>query len=130
MKKLRGIQILQRGENFLSCWKELASEDTEFCGTRYPDLKSAVEAAKAAREKVRSAELLLSGLRFERDRAERTLADKLIQVACGVRGTPGFGDDCGFYRALGFIPHSQKRSGRPRKPKTLLKSDQDAQASK
>lgn len=127
MKKLRGIHILKRGEHFLCCWKELATEDTVFSGTHYRDLKSDVEAAKAAREKVRAAELLLSGLRLERDRAERTLADKLIQVACGVRGTPGFGEDCGFYRALGFIPHSEKRSGRPRKPKTPPKPELTSQ---
>ena len=126
MKKLRGIHILKRGEQFLCCWKELASEDTVFCGIRYRDLETDVKAAKAAREKVRAAELLLDALRLKRDRVERSLADRLIQVASGVRGTPGFGEDCGFYSALGFIPHSEKRSGRPRKPKTPPKSDQNA----
>jgi hypothetical protein len=35
MKKLRGIHILKRGEQFLCCWKELVSEETVFCGIGY-----------------------------------------------------------------------------------------------
>ena len=30
---------------------------------------------------------------------------------------PDYGDDSPFYRALGFIPHSEIRTGRPRKPR-------------
>ena len=121
MEKLRGSHILERGEKFLSCWKELATQETKFAGMSHQELKDEVEAVKAARERVRSVELWLRSLRYERDQADRKLAKKLMRVASGVRGDPAFGEDCGFYRALGFVPISENRSGRPRKPKTQTK---------
>jgi hypothetical protein len=42
---------------------------------------------------------------------------KLMRVASGVRGEPAYGEDCGVYRALGFVPLSENRSGRPQKKK-------------
>ena len=41
----------------------------------------------------------------------------LIRLANGVRGHPDYGDDSPFYTALGFVPHNEIRSGRPRKPR-------------
>ncbi len=117
MEKLRGSHILERGERFLTCWKELASTETRFAGMSHQELKDEVEVAKAARERVRSVETWLRSLRFERDQADKKLASKLMRVASGVRGDPAFGEDCGFYRALGFVPFSEIRSGRPRKPR-------------
>jgi hypothetical protein len=62
-------------------------------------------------------ELWLQGLRLERDQADQKLAKKLMRVAAGVRGEPAYGEDCGVYRAMGFVPLSENRSGRPRKKK-------------
>ncbi len=118
MKKLRGSHIMERGEKFLSCWKELASQDTSFAGIGHQELKDEMEAAKIAREQVQAAEMRLRSLRFQRDQADRKLAEKLMRLASGVRAEPGYGEDSGFYRALGFVPLSENRSGRPRKPKT------------
>jgi hypothetical protein len=64
-----------------------------------------------------TAEASLSGLRLKRDQTERVLADQLIGLAYSVRAHPEYGSDSQFYRALGFIPDSENRSGRPRKPK-------------
>ena len=115
MEKLRGSHLLDRGERFLTCWQELATPETEFAGIRHQELKDGVATAQAARERVRAVELWLRGLRLERDQADRQLAVKLQRVASGVRADPAFGDDCGLYRALGFVPLSENRSGRPRK---------------
>jgi hypothetical protein len=38
-----------------------------------------------------------------------------------VPAEPAYGEDCGVYRALGFVPLSENRSGRPRK-KTAVKA--------
>lgn len=117
MEKLRGPHIVERGEHFLLCWKEQVPEGTRFAGIDRKDLKYEVEAAKEARERVRSVEIWLRSLRFERDQADRKLAKKLMKVAAGVRADPEHGEDCAFYRALGFVPLSENRSGRPRKKK-------------
>ena len=117
MEKLRGPNILKRGERFLTIWKHLTPEHERFAGIDYQELHAEVDAAKEARERVRAAELWLRGLRLERDQADRKLAKKLIRLASGVRGEPAYGEDCGVYRALGFVPLSENRSGRPRKKK-------------
>jgi hypothetical protein len=118
MEKLRGPNIVKRGEQFLRTWKHLASDQENFAGIDYQELHAEVDGAKAARERVLAVESWLRGLRLERDQADRKLAKKLIRVACGVRAEPAFGEDCGVYRALGFVPLSENRSGLPRKKKT------------
>jgi hypothetical protein len=115
MEKLRGIHILERGEKFLRVWKHQAPRQEHFAGIDYQELQSEVEAVKEVRERLRAAELLLRALRQERNQADQKLAKKLIRLANGVRAEPGYGDDCGLYRALGFVPFSEIRSGRPRK---------------
>ncbi len=117
MEKLRGPLILERGERFLSVWKHQTPEHERFAGIDYQELHAEVEAAKEARERVLAAEISLRGLRLERDQADRKLAKKLMRVAAGVRGEPAYGEDCGVYRAMGFVPLSENRSGRPRKKK-------------
>jgi hypothetical protein len=117
MEKLRGANIVKRGERFLTIWKHQAPEQERFAGIDYQELNAEVDVAKEARERVRGAEMQLRGLRLERDQADRKLAKKLMRVASGVRGEPAYGDDCGVYRALGFVPLSENRSGRPQKKK-------------
>jgi hypothetical protein len=117
MEKLRGPNIVKRGERFLRTWKHQASDQENFAGIDYQELHAEVDGAKAARERVLAVESWLRGLRLERDQADRKLAKKLIRVACAVRAEPAYGEDCGVYRALGFVPLSENRSGRPRKKK-------------
>jgi hypothetical protein len=118
MEKLRGPNIVKRGERFLSVWKHQAPEHERFAGIDYQELEAEVNAAKEARERVLAVESWLRGLRLERDQADRKLAKKLIRVAAGVMAEPEYGEDCGVYRAMGFVPFSENRSGRPRKKKT------------
>ena len=115
MEKLRGIHILERGEHFLSVWKHQAPEQERFAGFDCQELEADVGAAQQAHERVRDAEILLRGLRLERDQADQKLASKLLRIAYGVRAEPTCGEDSGIYCALGFVPLSRNRSGRPRK---------------
>ncbi|MEY4245127.1 MAG: hypothetical protein RLZZ245_2712 [Verrucomicrobiota bacterium] len=119
MEKLRGSHILERGELFLRVWQHQAPQHERFAGIDCQELNAEIDAVKAARERVRAAETLLRGLRLERDQADRKLAKKLMRIASGVRAEPAFGEDCGVYRALGFVPLSENRGGRPRKPSTV-----------
>lgn len=116
MKKLRNHHILARAHDFLATWKQLAP-DAMFGQTAVDELERKVGNAEQIRQEILSAEVRLSRLRLERDQTERALADELIRLANGVRGNPDFGPDSSFYRALGFVPKSENRSGRPRKPR-------------
>ena len=115
MKKLRNQHILQRARDFLVAWLQFAPQD-EFGSITAEELGNDIRNAEVARKEIMRLEARLNGLRMRRDRTERAIADKLIRFACAVRGTPVYGEDCPFYRALGFIPKSERRSGRPRKP--------------
>lgn len=119
MEKLRGPHILERGELFLRVWQHQAPQHERFAGIDCQELNAEIDAVKEARERVRAAETLLRGLRLERDQADRKLAKKLMRIASGVRAEPAFGEDCGVYRALGFVPLSENRGGRPRKSSTV-----------
>ncbi len=117
MKKLRNSHILARASAFLRTWHLLAP-GTGFYGMTPEQLQAEISQAEQIREEIRTAETRLSGLRLKRDQTERALADRLIGLAAGVRADPDFGSDSPFYCALGFVPDSENRSGRPRKPKS------------
>ena len=114
MKKLRDRHILDRGRHFASCWKNLAPDEV-FSGITLDELTVECDEVKKIRDRIAAAESKLRGLRLERDQADRKLAKQLKRVAAGVRADPDHGEDCGFYRALGFVPKSEICSGRPRK---------------
>jgi hypothetical protein len=118
MEKLRGPNIVKRGDRFFRIWKHQAPDQENFAGIDYQELHAEVDGANAARGRILAVESWLHGLRLERDQADRKLAKKLIRVACGIRAEPAFGEDCGVYRALGFVPLSENRSRRPQKEKT------------
>ena len=52
MEKLRGPNIVKRGEQFLRTWKHLASDQENFAGIDYQELHAEVDGAKEARERV------------------------------------------------------------------------------
>ncbi len=113
---LSNAPILARARDFLATWRNLAPT-AKFGGTSADELELKMREAERIRQEILSAEVHLSGLRLKRDQCERALADELIRLAFGVRGHPEYGSDSPFYRALGFIPKSENRSGRPRKPR-------------
>ena len=86
-------------------------------------LQAKISQAERIRKEIMTAEVRLSGLRLKRDQTERALADRLIGLASSVRGHPDYGSDSPSYRALGFVPDSENRSGRPRKPKPWSQAD-------
>lgn len=116
MKKLRNHHILARARDFLVAWRQLAPA-ARFSDMTADELEAEMRKSVKIRKEIMSAEARLSGLRLKRDQTERALADRLILLSHGVRGHPDYGADSPFYRALGFVPHSENRSGRPRKRK-------------
>ena len=50
-----------------------------------------------------------------RDEAEASAKETMRLAAHGVRGNPLFGDDSRLYRAMGFVPLSERQSGLTRR---------------
>ena len=116
MQKLRHHHILDRTVNFLTCWTTQAADAT-FAGIQPADLAAETALAQKAREEVLAAEAALRALRHTRNQADRRLAAVLRRFANGVCAHPDYGSNSPFYRALGFVPDSENRGGRPRKPR-------------
>lgn len=116
LQKLRNHHVLARGEHFLTCWRSLAPK-ASFAQMTPEELDTECQKVRDVDYRIRALETALRGLRVERRKTNRRLADVLIRFASSVRGSAGFGEDCPFYRALGFVTISENRSGRPRKPK-------------
>ena len=69
------------------------------------DIRKTMDAAKTK----------LAGLMLKRDKANDELNATLVRIANAIRGNPDFGLDCELYRSLGFVPLSERKSGK-RKP--------------
>ena len=106
----------------LSAWGELAP-DAEFAGLTLAQFKAKVKPSLDARAEVTILETQLKATRQTRNLADGVSNEMALAVINGVRSTPGYGDNSALYRALGYIPKDQRRSGlvRPSTPVPTLK---------
>ena len=118
MSQLRNKPVMARAQQTLSAWRQFGP-DVEFAGIKSSVLEAQMRNAQVVRDQILAAETLLDRLRMARDHGERALSEQLTLIGYGVCGHQDFGDDCALYRAMGYVPRSENRSGRPRKPKTL-----------
>lgn len=109
-------KIPERIHAFRAAWRELAG-DASFAGMTYAEFVAATEPSLAAREDIVTMMGQLKGKRAERSITDDAVANVLSLVVNSVRGTPGYGEDCSLYRALGFVRKSDRRSGLTHKKK-------------
>ena len=95
-------------------WKEQAPSAV-FAGKTLADLETAIAAHTGANLEVDKASKALSAaLKTRGD--ENTALNELLQVIVrGVAGHADYGDNSPLYRAMGFIPRSERASGLTRK---------------
>jgi len=67
----------------------------------------------AVRARHKAAQAQVRGITLERARADELLNEQFVRIANSVRGNPEYGVDSPFYRALGFVPKSERK--RPRR---------------
>jgi hypothetical protein len=106
----------RKAEDIHLVWKEQAP-NAVFAGKSLTDLETALDAVQeAGREiakltKARSAALKVRGERVA------ALTPLLRNIVKGVQGHPEYGEDSPLYRAMGFVPFSERGSGLTRRPK-------------
>ena len=98
-------------------WKEQAPEAL-FAGKTLAELEAAIGAVDAANEDLKVKEQARSAAVKMRGEKVKSLATMLRTVVRGVQGHPDHGEDSPLYRAMGFVPFSERRSGlsRNRRP--------------
>ncbi len=110
-------QLGRKAEDFRIAWKHQAPEST-FGGKTLADLEADIAALDAATEGVDIASSNRSAALRARDQKKEELNRTLRSVMRGVQADPAHGEDSPLYRAMGFVPLSERGSGLTRKTET------------
>lgn len=108
--------VSARRSQFIASWREYAPDET-FAGISLEQFEESTLAPLETRARLVEARTKISGLQLERNQADRAMNDTMVIVAHAIRGNPAYGEDGPFYRSLGYIPKSERRSGRSHRTK-------------
>ena len=102
-----------RREQFLAAWREYAP-GASFSGIDLAMFEADTQVLPDRSKIMEELKTKMTGAKLARDQAEQFVNDQMVRIALAIRGSEAYGEDCPFYRALGFIPKSERRTGRPR----------------
>ncbi len=114
MTKYSTAAVSRKRAQFLSSWEEYA-QDKSFAGMTLAEFQTKSMEPLDVRKDLGDARTKVSGLILKRDQADVTLNEDFLLIAHAIRADKDFGEDCPFYRSLGFVPKSERKNGR-RKP--------------
>jgi len=100
----------------LSGWENIAPTDS-FAGMTLAQFKEAVKPSVEARKEIDRLDDLLTKMMEQRDQADVATAPKLQAVVAGVLADPKHGPNSGLYKAMGYVPTSEKKTGKTNKRK-------------
>ncbi len=109
-------EIEERIERFLNAWRTLAPNKS-FGGMTFAQFEAAVAPSLAARARIDGLEAQIKEAISDRDAADGNTTTKMQLVVYGVLADPEEGNDSPLYKALGYTPKSEIKSGLTRKPK-------------
>lgn len=102
----------------VNAWEDLAP-DASFAGLTLAQFKTKVKPSFDTRTEVSTLETQLKAARQSRNNADAVSNDAALNVVNGVRSAPGFGENSALYKALGYVPKNERKSGLVR-PSTNL----------
>ena len=101
-------------ESFLrdvvSAWTELAPT-AEFAGLTPAQFQAKVEPSFTIRAQIASLQQQIKALRHARNSADRVSNKEVLKVISCVRSASEFGEDSALYKAMGYVPKSERKSG-------------------
>ncbi len=110
--------VSTRRTQFIAAWREHAPEAT-FDGSTLAQFEAETLEQLSVSLLMETAKAQIAGLMMDRDQAHSAMNRKMVMVAKAVRGHLDYGDDSKVYRAMGYVPQSERKSGLTRKLKTL-----------
>lgn len=110
MAKYTNKTVSQRRDQFLSSWREFAP-DVTFAGLTLAQFEEESNKPLDVRKDMVDAKTKVKGLKLKRDKADEIQTGVFVQLAHAIRGHELYGEDCEFYRSLGFIPKSERKTG-------------------
>jgi hypothetical protein len=111
MAKYSTTVVTRKRAQFLSSWAEYA-QDKSFAGLTLAEFDAKSMEPLNVRKDLGDARTKAAGLILKRDQADAVLKDALLLIAHAIRADKDFGEDCPLYRSLGFVPKSERRTGR------------------
>ena len=106
----------RKAEDISLVWKEQAPEAV-FAGKPLVDLETSLAELQQSNVDLKIRDQARSAAVKTRDDKLKSLAALLRNVVKGVQGHPEHGEDSSLYRAMGFVPFSERRSGLTRRTK-------------
>jgi hypothetical protein len=104
----------EKAEDIRLVWQEQAP-DALFAGKPLAELEAAIRAVETANTDLKIKDQARSAAMKMRDEKLKDLTILLRTVVKGVQGHPEYGEDSPLYRAMGFVPISERRSGLTRR---------------
>lgn len=108
-KKYPKLEV--RRDLYVTAWRQLAATES-FGGMTLEQFIASTEAAMTAREDIVNAKALLSSLIGQRVLADADARKAHSLVINAVRGNPQFGENSPLYRAMGFVPMGERKTGK------------------
>jgi hypothetical protein len=106
-----------KARDFQRAWSELVPE-ASFAGMTLADFETALAPFDAAAKDLNDLTVQAAAAKTVLNQEESALRGMLNKVAHSVRADLNHGDDSPLYRAMGYIPRSERASGLTRKDKT------------
>jgi hypothetical protein len=100
----------RKAEDIRLAWKEQAPE-AEFAGITLAELETSLAEVQQSNEDLKIKDQARSAAVKTRDEKLATLTTMLRTVVRGVQGHKEYGEDSPLYRAMGFVPISERSSG-------------------
>ena len=97
-------------DEVVSAWTELAPT-AQFAGLTLAQFEAKVKPSFDTRTEVSTLETQLKAARQSRKNADAVSNDDALNIVNGVRSAPGFGENSALYRAMGYIPKNDRKSG-------------------
>jgi hypothetical protein len=115
---ITSTEITSRRERIRTAWSELAPAET-FAGLALNEFVADTADSVTLREEIDATRAKLAGLYLQREQADAENRNTMQLVINSVRGNPAFGEDSALYRAMGFVPKSERDSGLTRRRREL-----------
>ena len=119
MAKISLNNVSARRSQFIAAWREYAPEAT-FDGSTLAQFEAETLEQLNVSLLMEAAKAQIAGLMMDRDRAHAAMNRKMVMVAKAVRGHFAFGEDSKMYRAMGYVPLSERQSGLTQKVKNTI----------
>lgn len=99
---------------FTAAWREIAPE-ASFAGMTLAEFETQTAPLTQSAQKLQALDAQYAAELKTRAEADAAAREAMRIVANAVRGNPAYGEDGRLYRAMGYVPLSQRQSGLTRK---------------